>query len=343
MIVKCKDVFKPIIMKISIINLFVSKLVTKLLVLFCVCLLSQLVSGQDQIIRKDSTILKVKIIEIGDQEIKFKEFKEQNGEIYTIPLSEVLAVIYENGEKKEFKLQQLAKYVEVSKKISFDSLQCVEDLLGVKLENSTGTHVGIKITKVLENSVFKDQFQRVENSVMNSIGSEKMVKVKKTSDFVREIFALYKQGKTLVDMSILAGGKLSRFTPGKNWIDISGLSKCMEEPGMENEKLSPSESRKAGASVAKLYFKRNNRGMSMTGGMIAGMVGGVPGTLAMSSLAMLPVNAYMVPMAPGNVDVEAWNKAYSSKIKSMKFGRTIVGGALGTLYIFAFIPILCAL
>ena len=318
------------------------KLIIGLVLMISLIALPNLLRAQDKIVKRDSTIIEAKVVEVTLSEVKFWEFKNQNGPLLTIPLTEILAIIYQNGEKKEFKLGKLTQYLEISKTVRIDSLKCIENLLGVKLENSTGIRVGVKITKVLENSIFKDHIERVENTVMNAIGSGTAVKIKKTSDLVREIYKLYNQGKTLIDIGVYGIGRLSNLTPGRNWIDIGDLAKCMAESGVEQAKMSVAESRQAGAYVAKLYFKKRHN-MSFTGGLLGGVLGGIPGTVAMSAFTALPVDSYMVPKVPDNVDQEAWKRGYIAKIKSMKLGRTIVGGALGTLYIVVFVPLYCAL
>jgi len=59
-------------------------------------------NAQDVILKKDGSEIKAKVLEITDQQIKYKEFDFQSGPIRNINISEVFMITYENGRKEVF-------------------------------------------------------------------------------------------------------------------------------------------------------------------------------------------------------------------------------------------------
>lgn len=59
-------------------------------------------SAQDVIVKKDGSTIMSKVTEIGNTEIKYKKFSNQNGPTYSLSISEIMAINYENGEKETF-------------------------------------------------------------------------------------------------------------------------------------------------------------------------------------------------------------------------------------------------
>ena len=59
-------------------------------------------SAQDIIVKKDGSTVLSKVMEIGSTEIKYKKWSNQDGPLYTIAVSELLSINYENGEKETF-------------------------------------------------------------------------------------------------------------------------------------------------------------------------------------------------------------------------------------------------
>jgi len=58
--------------------------------------------GQDRIHKTDNTVIEAKVLEINKTEIKYKKFSNQNGPAYIVPVTDVLMIVYENGEKEVF-------------------------------------------------------------------------------------------------------------------------------------------------------------------------------------------------------------------------------------------------
>ena len=58
--------------------------------------------AQDVIVKKDGSIIQSKVLEVNVADIKYKKFSNPNGPTYTLAISDVLAINYENGEKDTF-------------------------------------------------------------------------------------------------------------------------------------------------------------------------------------------------------------------------------------------------
>jgi hypothetical protein len=59
-------------------------------------------NAQDIILKKDASEIKAKVIEITDQQVKYKDFDYQNGPVRNVNISEVFMITYENGQKEVF-------------------------------------------------------------------------------------------------------------------------------------------------------------------------------------------------------------------------------------------------
>jgi len=58
--------------------------------------------SQDIIVKKNGDELKTKIIEINDENIKYKEFDFQEGPLRNVKISQVFIVLYQNGKRENF-------------------------------------------------------------------------------------------------------------------------------------------------------------------------------------------------------------------------------------------------
>jgi hypothetical protein len=65
--------------------------------------------SQDIITLKTNEEIKAKVLEINDEEIKYKRFENLEGPQYTLKLSKVLKVRYENGFEEVFQVQEAPK------------------------------------------------------------------------------------------------------------------------------------------------------------------------------------------------------------------------------------------
>src|SRR6478735_4886112 len=59
--------------------------------------------AQDKIYKKKGEVLKVKILEVGLDEIKYRLFDDPNGPIYVMDKEQILKVELENGKTETYK------------------------------------------------------------------------------------------------------------------------------------------------------------------------------------------------------------------------------------------------
>ncbi len=71
-----------------------------LVLLFLLC--SASVSAQDVIVKKNGSTILSKVLEVGQEEIKYKKYDNLDGPTYTIQKSELQAINYQNGAKDTF-------------------------------------------------------------------------------------------------------------------------------------------------------------------------------------------------------------------------------------------------
>ena len=73
-----------------------------LLALIVLYFVSQRLQAQDVIVKKDGITILSKVLEVNEANLKYKKFKNPQGPTYSISLSEIMSVNYENGEKDVF-------------------------------------------------------------------------------------------------------------------------------------------------------------------------------------------------------------------------------------------------
>ena len=56
--------------------------------------------AQDLITKTDGTDIKAIVEEVGSKEVKYKEYSNPEGPVYSLPKSDVLMIIHENGKKE---------------------------------------------------------------------------------------------------------------------------------------------------------------------------------------------------------------------------------------------------
>jgi hypothetical protein len=70
--------------------------------LIIVLLISAGAFAQDKIHKRNGEIINVKVLEIGNEEIKYKIFEDQNGPLYSLPKHQVSKIIYESGREENY-------------------------------------------------------------------------------------------------------------------------------------------------------------------------------------------------------------------------------------------------
>lgn len=67
-----------------------------------VCVMSNTIFAQDMIVTNDGTVIKAKVTKVGDTEVEYKKWTNQDGPVYTIKVCNLIAINYQNGEKDSF-------------------------------------------------------------------------------------------------------------------------------------------------------------------------------------------------------------------------------------------------
>lgn len=79
------------------------KNISRILVFSVICLfIASSVYAQDIVVTMDAKSIKAKVLEINDQEIKYKDFENPDGPIYVMKKSEINMIVYQNGKVETF-------------------------------------------------------------------------------------------------------------------------------------------------------------------------------------------------------------------------------------------------
>ncbi len=71
------------------------------IIMFLLCI-SGMATAQDVILKKDNSTILSKVLEINSTEIKYKKWSNQDGPTYSISISEVINIQYQNGNVDKF-------------------------------------------------------------------------------------------------------------------------------------------------------------------------------------------------------------------------------------------------
>src|SRR5436190_828098 len=105
--------------------------------------------SQDKIYRKNGKIVEAKIIEIGSDEIKYKEFHDPDGPVYVLETDRISKIVFENGKVEKFiiDIKDPEKYVgQLKKAIKIDFLGPLLGFSQVTFEKSTGVGKGYELS-----------------------------------------------------------------------------------------------------------------------------------------------------------------------------------------------------
>ena len=78
----------------------------RLVVLLACFLYGCVISAQDIITKKDGTDIQAKVTEVGESQVSYKKFSNLNGPVYTISISDILMITYENGEREMYNIEK---------------------------------------------------------------------------------------------------------------------------------------------------------------------------------------------------------------------------------------------
>ena len=115
-------------------------------------------NAQDIILKKDASEIKAKVLEITDQQVKYKEFDFQNGPTRNINISEVFMITYENGKREVFNtlnesnayISKQQSVINCAKKTAFGLDMgfggSFDVLYGQKSDTWSATSLGMRVT-----------------------------------------------------------------------------------------------------------------------------------------------------------------------------------------------------
>ncbi|MCL1822379.1 MAG: hypothetical protein FWG22_06110, partial [Prolixibacteraceae bacterium] len=74
----------------------------KLSILFLLLIPVWSLNAQDIITKKNAEEIKAKVVEVSKDEVKYKRYGSESGPTYTLPVSDIFMIKYENGDKDVF-------------------------------------------------------------------------------------------------------------------------------------------------------------------------------------------------------------------------------------------------
>ena len=81
----------------------------RFLLLFVCFFFGGILFAQDIITKNDGTDIQAKVVEVGQSSIRYKKFSNLDGPTYTISLSDILMITYENGEREVYNAKNETK------------------------------------------------------------------------------------------------------------------------------------------------------------------------------------------------------------------------------------------
>ena len=103
--------------------------------------------SQDKIYRNNGKIVEAKILEIGSDEIRYKEFNNLDGPIYILETDKIKKIVFENGKSQQFhdNLKDPERYAgQLNKAIKLNFLSPLYGYTEIGFEKSTGVGRGIR-------------------------------------------------------------------------------------------------------------------------------------------------------------------------------------------------------
>ena len=147
------------------------KILVLLSFIFC---LQQAGISQDKIYRNNGKIVEAKIIEIGSNEIKYREFSNPDGPIYVLESDRIKKIVFQNGKEQKFEdnLKDPERYAgQASKAVKLNFLSPLYGYSEIGFEKSTGVGKGFEVSlgilgagKAGTIGYFNSQFQEVKRS-----------------------------------------------------------------------------------------------------------------------------------------------------------------------------------
>jgi len=116
---------------------------------FLTILLSHFSYSQDKIYRKNGKVVQAKILEVGPDEIKYREFNIPDAPVYILETDRISKIVYENGKVEKFtpNLRDPERYSgQLKKAIKIDFLGPLIGYSQISFEKSTAVGQGYEVT-----------------------------------------------------------------------------------------------------------------------------------------------------------------------------------------------------
>src|SRR4051794_19317374 len=101
--------------------------------------------SQDKIYRNNGKVVEAKILEIGTDEIKYKEFNNQDGPVYILETDKIKKIVFANGTSQKFQdsYKDPERYAgQLNKAIKLNFLSPLYGYTEIGFEKSTGVGKG---------------------------------------------------------------------------------------------------------------------------------------------------------------------------------------------------------
>ena len=77
----------------------------KVLFLACFAVFASVCVAQDIIVTKDSKRINAKVTEVNEDNVRYKNFDNLDGPVYTLPKSNIVTILYQNGQVETFETE----------------------------------------------------------------------------------------------------------------------------------------------------------------------------------------------------------------------------------------------
>jgi len=118
-------------------------------------------NAQDVILKQDGSELKTKVLEITDQQIKYKEFDFQSGPTRNINISEVFMITYENGKKEVFNKTTEKEDTSIPKAVWLSDKEWNEVAATMKINSNEKNDVSPPESPIVIKDELKNEFYRI--------------------------------------------------------------------------------------------------------------------------------------------------------------------------------------
>src|SRR4051812_32880155 len=121
----------------------------KIVFLIVLILLFSFSYSQDTIYRNNGKVVEAKILEIGSDEIKYKEFNNPDGPVYILETDKIKKIVFENGTSQQFhdNLKDPERYAgQLKNAIKLNFLSPLYGYTEIAFERSTGIGRGFELS-----------------------------------------------------------------------------------------------------------------------------------------------------------------------------------------------------